>query len=491
MPALALAAVASTLIVNAMVLDGTGSPARRGAVRIEAAGIVAVGALEPAPGEAVVDAGGLVLAPGFIDTHSHGDGELFGHLDALAAVNQGVTTIVVGQDGDGPHPLADFFARLGREPAAINVAAYAGHGTLRSLVMGEDFKRAATRGEIRRMRALLEDDMKAGALGLSTGLEYDPGIYSDPKEVVTLARTAAASGGRYISHVRSEDRHFWDAIEEIIDIGRKARLPVQVSHTKLAMTSLWGQAPRLLARLDQARADGIDITGDIYPYLYWHSTLTVLFPERNFEDLEQARLVVREIVPPDGLLLTQFDARPEWKGKTLEAIAAERNAGAAETLIELLRLSQARRRETGDAGESILGTSMNEADLEKLMAWPQMNFCTDGSLDGEHPRGYGSFTRVLGRYVRERKVMPLEEAVRKMTSLAAAHMGFHDRGLLRPGLAADLVLFDPATVIDRATNDDPHAISAGIRTVWVGGQAVYDGGHATGARPGRVIRRAE
>jgi N-acyl-D-amino-acid deacylase len=331
--------------------------------------------------------------------------------------------------------------------------------------------------------------MAAGALGLSTGLEYDPGIYSDPKEVVALAKVAAAHGGRYISHVRSEDRYFWSAIDEIVDIGRKARLPVQVSHIKLAMTSLWGKAPELLSRLDAARRAGIDVTADIYPYVAWHSDLTVLFPKRDFEDLDEARLVVKEIVPPDGLLLTQFDPHPEWVGRTLAQIAAERNAAPAETLLELIHMSQARRKETGDAGDAIIGTSMTEPDIEKLMAWPHTNICTDGSLDGEHPRGYGSFTRVLGRYVRERKVMPLEEAVHKMSALAAAHMGLVDRGSVREGMAADLVLFDPAAVTDRATMSEPHAISDGVRSVWVNGAVVYADGRATDRRPGVALKR--
>ena len=230
---------ASVLIVNAVVVDGTGAPRRPAAVRLNGDRIAQVGALSLAPGETVVDAKGLVLAPGFIDTHSHGDRGLFEHADALAAVSQGISTIVVGQDGGSPWPLADFFARLDREPAAINVASYAGHGRIRGKVMGEDFRRAARPEEVARMRELLAREMKAGALGLSSGLEYDPGIFSARSEVLDLARVAAAAGGRYISHIRSEDRYFWDAIDEIVTIGREAKLPVQVSHIKLAMHSLW------------------------------------------------------------------------------------------------------------------------------------------------------------------------------------------------------------------------------------------------------------
>jgi len=478
-----------TLITHARVIDGSGAPSRAAAVRIEAGRIVAIGDLAPLPGETVVDAAGLVLAPGFIDTHSHADDDLFEHPDAVAATSQGITTIVGGQDGGSFHPLADFFARLGKEPAAVNVASYAGHGTIRALVMGDDFRRAAGKREVRRMERRLGDDMRAGALGLSTGLEYDPGIYSARPEVLALARVSAEHGGRYISHVRSEDRYFWDAIDEIIAIGREARLPVQVSHMKLAMRSWWGQADRLLGLLDRARAEGIDITADVYPYLYWHSTLTVLFPKRDFNDLAEARLVVNEIVPPEGLLLTEYDPEPAWAGKTLAEIATLRGEEPAVTLMELLRRAEARRQQTGDAGESIIGTSMTEADLERLLAWPHTNICTDGALDGSHPRGYGTYPRILGRYVRDRGVLTLEEAVHRMTGLAAAHMGFGDRGLVRAGMAADLVLFDPATIIDRATTAEPHALADGVRLVWVGGQVVFANGHATAARPGRVLRR--
>ncbi len=482
-------AASSTLIRNVRLLDGTGAAARAADVRLAGGRITAVGTLTPAAGETTVDGGGLVLAPGFIDTHSHADGELFEHLDALAAVSQGITTVVVGQDGDAPWPLADFFVRLGKEPPAINVASYAGHGTLRAQVMGDDFRRAATSAEIKKMKKLLDGEMKAGALGLASGLEYDPGIYSTRDEMIALAKVAAKRGGRYIIHIRSEDRYFWDAIEEIIAIGREAKLPVQVSHLKLAMTSLWGQTDRLLGRLDAARAEGIAITADLYPYLYWHSTLTVLFPKRDFEDLAEARLVVEQIVPPDGLLLTQYDPEPAWAGRTLASIAAERHEEPAVTLIELLRRTEARRKEKGDAGEAIIGTSMTEEDFAKLLAWRESNICTDGSLDGSHPRGFGTYPRILGRYVREKKVLTLEEAVHRMTGLAAAHMGFTDRGLIKAGQAADLVLFDPATVIDRATIEQPHALSEGIAKVWVAGELVYAGGETTGRRPGVAIRR--
>jgi N-acyl-D-amino-acid deacylase len=483
-------AAPATVIVNATVFDGTGSPGRRTNVRIVSDRIVDVGGAGPKPREAVVDGRGLALAPGFIDTHSHGSDQIFDLPDATAATSQGITTIVVGQDGDSPYPLRRFFKRLERRPAAINVAAYVGHGTLRDKVMGDDFKRHATPDEIEEMRRLLEKEMAAGALGLSTGLEYDPGIYSAPEEVLDLAKTVASLHGRYISHIRSEDRNFWKAIDEIIEIGRQAKLPVQISHTKLAMRSLWGQADRLMARLDRARASGVDITADMYPYLYWESTLTVLFPERDFENRDTAAFVLKEISRPEGLLLTEFGPEPSYAGRTVAEIARMRRSDPVTTLIDLIRMSEKMRRETGKSVESVIGTSMQEPDVERLLTWRWMNFCTDGYLEGPHPRGFGSYPRILGHYVRERKVLKLADVVRKASGLAASHMGFKDRGFIRVGMRADLVLFDPRTVKDRATPAEPHAVSVGIRRVWVNGVLVLRDGVSTGERPGRVLRRA-
>jgi N-acyl-D-amino-acid deacylase len=356
--------------------------------------------------------------------------------------------------------------------------------------MGEDFRRVARPDELARMRVLLERELKAGALGLSTGLEYDPGIFSARSEVVDLAKVAAAAGGRYISHIRSEDRDFWDAIDEIVAIGREAKLPVQISHVKLAMLGLWGQADRLLRILDEARAAGVDVTADVYPYLYWQSTLTVLFPKRDFANRQTAELILREIATPDGLLLGRFEPDPSYAGKTVAEIARLRGTDAPATLMDLIREAQAYEKKTGrDDVESVIGTSMSEADLETLLAWPFTNVCTDGELDGRHPRGFGTYPRVLGRYVRERRVVSLEEAVRKMTSLAAHNVGLVDRGIIRPGAFADLVLFDPATVIDRATTREPQALSTGIQRVWVNGAVVFEAGVPGGTRPGRVLRR--
>jgi N-acyl-D-amino-acid deacylase len=475
------------LITGATVIDGTGEPGRRASVRLAAGLIAAVGALSPEPGERVVDGTGLVLAPGFIDTHSHADGDIFEHPDALAAVSQGITTVIGGQDGGSSYPLEKYLSRLRRHPAAINVGMYGGHGTYRERVMGKDFRRPATGAELARMETMLAEDMRAGAFGLATGLEYDPGIYSAPGEVVALAKVAAAYGGRYISHIRSEDRDFWKAIDEIIDIGRQARLPVQVSHMKLAMRSLWGHSDDLLRRLDEARASGVDITADVYPYTYWHSTLTVLFPQRDFANRDTAAFVLKEVAAPDGLLMGRFDPDPKYVGMTLAQIATQRGTDPVTTLIDMIRESEAMRSRRHPDTESVIGTSMDENDVRRLVAWEHSNVCTDGELDGRHPRGFGSYPRILGRYVRDDKVLTLEGAIHRMTGLAAAHMGLADRGLVKPGMKADLVLFDPATVIDHATLEQPQALSAGIVRVWVNGTPVWSDGSATGSRPGQVI----
>jgi N-acyl-D-amino-acid deacylase len=471
------------LITNVQLLDGTGAPARSASLRVAGDTIAAVGDLTRARSDSIVDGAGLTLAPGFVDTHSHADRGLADHPDALAAVSQGITTVVGGQDGGSPYPLAAFLDSLERHPAAVNLALYAGHATIRAQVLGDGYRRAASEQEVDSMKQLLRRELAAGALGLSTGLEYAVGHAATPAEVLALAQVAADSGGRYISHIRSEDRGFWAAIGELLNIGKVTGMPVQLSHAKLAMRRLWGQADSLIRLLDSARAEGVKVTLDVYPYLYWQSTLRVLFPEGNYADLREARFVLDQVAPAEGLLLGRFDADTSYVGKTVAQIAALRRRDAAVTLVALLRESEGQE-------ESVIGTSMIEADLERLLAWPWANICTDGELAGRHPRGYGSFPRVLGRYVRERRVVPLEEMIRKMTSLAAHNTGLTRRGELRPGWYADLVLFDPGTVSDRATTSAPQALSTGIARTWVNGVEVYRAGASTGARPGQALRRS-
>ena len=479
----------ATIIRNVVIYDGTGSPPRNGAVRIVGDRIAQVDAqITAQANDIVVDGGGFALAPGFIDTHSHADRALRRGSDALGALSQGITTVIVGQDGGSPFPLSDFFATL-QTGVPVNIASYVGHGTIRGRVMDEDYKRAASAQEIARMRQLLQLELDAGALGLSTGLEYDPGIYSTRAEVLELARATAAAGGRYISHIRSEDRAFWDAVDEIIAIGRETRMPVQISHIKLAMKPLLGRADSLVRMLDAARANGVDVTADIYPYRYWQSGLSVLFPERNFNDRAAAEFALDMVSPPNEITFTNYGPNPSYNGKTLSEIAHQRGEPPAVTMMAMLNEVEAARAAGKPSGQTIIAASMIEPDIERLMAWPHSNFCTDGELDGRHPRGFGSFPRVLGHYVRTRGVVTLPEAIRKATSLAAQHMGMRDRGVITPGAFADLVLFDASSVIDRATPDQPHAVAAGISKVWVNGVVAYDGGRVTGTRAGRVITR--
>lgn len=481
--------LSSVLIQNVQIIDGTGEAGYSGDLRISGDTIAEIGELDALSGEAVYDGNGLALAPGFIDTHSHAGGDLLEQPTAVPAVSQGITTVIVGQDGGSPLPLGDFFARFEANPVAVNIASYVGHNTLRSAVMGDDYRREATEQEVAAMVELLRRELASGALGLSSGLEYEPGIYSDPREVLTLAQATADVGGRYISHVRSEDRWFEQALDEIINIGRVTGMPVQVSHIKLAMKRLWGEAPRILAKLDAARADGVQISADIYPYEYWQSNLMVLLPERDYTDLGAIREALDQIAPPDGIWMTQFAPEPALVGMSLTEIAAERGVDPATAFMQLARASEEMEDKTGYGADAIIGTSMQKKDIQRLLLWPETNICTDGTLIDLHPRARGAFTRVLGRYVREQNLLSLEEAIHKMTGLAAKHMGLENRGTIYVGAKADLVLFNPDTVIDRATPEAPEKLSQGIEAVWVAGKQVFNNGQPTGERPGSVIRR--
>jgi len=470
------------LIRNARLVDGTGGPSRTGDLRVRDGRIAAIGALSPEAGETVVDAQGFVLAPGFIDTHSHHDRSLQAAREGLALLSQGVTTIVIGQDGGGTN-VRGLFDRLTREPASVNVATFAGHGPLREAVMGSDTKRKATPAEVAKMQALLKAELDAGALGLSTGLEYDPGIYSDPSEVLALAKTAADAGSRYVSHIRSEDRDFWQALDEVVTIGRTNRMPVQVSHIKLGMLDLWGQADKAIAVLDRARASGVDITADLYPYTYWQANLGVFFPKRNFADRAEATFVLEHVTRPDGIIINNMRAHPDYSGKTLAEIAALRKVAPVDALLALLA-------EPGGPDASIVARGMDDRDVSALMKWSFTNICSDGMSTGLHPRGFGSFPKVLGRYVRDERVFPLEEGVRRMTSLAAANVGIAGRGTLAVGQAADLTLFDPATVRDHADFGKAQAQATGIDRVWVNGELVFAQGAPLRVYSGVGLRRA-
>ena len=479
------------LIQNALVIDGSGAAGFHGDVRFDRGGIIAIGALEVLATDSVLNANGMVLAPGFIDTHSHHDRGLENSPLAIAAISQGITTIVVGNDGQSNFPLADFKLKLESNPSSVNVASYTGHGSLRFKVMGADYQREASPEEITQMQTLLAKDLESGSLGLSTGLEYDPGIYSNTDEIIALARTAAAGGGRYISHMRSEDRAFHAAVEELILIGKEAELPVQITHMKLAALNLWGQASEVLRRLDAARAEGIDITADVYPYTYWQSTLTVLLPDRDFYDLDAARFALEKLAPADGLTLADYAPDPNLVGLTVAQIAAARGKSNEETFLQLIRdayegFTTEELVAMDEPRESVIGVSMSEQDVTTLIAWKHSNVCSDGATEG-HPRGHGAFPRAIRKYVREQGVITLEEMIRKMTSLSAEHLGIEGRGLIKPGYSADLVLFDPETIADNATIIEQNLLSDGVVGVWVNGEFVWDHKHATGAKSGVFI----
>jgi len=478
------------IIRNGIVYDGSGAPGIRADIGIRNDTIAFIGDLSGASATEETDAAGQALAPGFIDTHSHHAGNPFSHRDFTAVLSQGITSIIIGQDGGSNFPLASFYQQLTDTPVAVNIGSYSGHNTIRDSILGKDFKRAASAAETEKMKTLLLQDMEAGALGLSTGLEYDPGIYSAREEVLALTKIIAPYNGRYISHIRSEDRYFWNAIDEIINVGKTTGVPVQVSHIKLAMHNLWGKADSLLAIMDQARKEGVQITSDIYPYAFWHSTIRVLFPDRNFSNEKEADMILRDITLPEDIILAAYEINPAYEGKTLAAIAALENKTPARMLVELIaRIEAWEKSHNDECRESIMATSMAETDITRLMQWPYANICSDGSSSGRHPRGHGAFPRVLAKYTREEKALTLAQAIYKMTGLAATNLAIEKRGFLRTGYFADIVLFNPDKVKDLATVEEPHALSEGILQVWVNGQSVYLTKKHSGLFPGQLIKR--
>ena len=470
----------SFVIVNANVVDGTGAPSRRAAVRVVDGRIAEVGDIRPPGGDRVVDARGLVLAPGFIDTHNHSTDGLLTEPLAASQISQGITTLVVGQDGSSPWPIADYLGRLRREPASVNVLTAVGHATVRQRVMGDDFKRVARPEELARMEALVEQGMREGAVALSSGLEYEVGSYAATGEVVALARVAGRLGGFYISHIRDEADKAFDSMREVVTIAEEAKVPVQNTHIKLGTVGVWGQAAEALGLFEAARARGLDVTADAYPYNAWSSTITVLIPSKRYDDPVDVARGLADVGGAANVLITRHTAHPDYEFKTLDAVAKARGVTPVAQFIQIVK----------DGGASVVCTSMMDEDIRAFYRWPWTMVSSDGGIGYRHPRGAGSFPRVLGRFVRERQWLTIEDAVRKMTSLPAARLKLTDRGVVKPGAWADLVLFDPATVIDNSTFNDPFKLSTGIRNVWVNGTLVWDEPRTTGARPGQVITLA-
>ena len=469
------------LIKGGTVVDGTGGPSRAADLRIAGDSIVEIGpGLTAKPGERVIDATGRVVSPGFIDMHSHAAGSIDEHPDAASQIRQGVTTSLVGQDGGGDLPVFDFLQHINSLHPAINLMTSVGHGTVRSLVMGGDFKRAATPAEIETMKALVERGMKDGAVGLSSGLEYDPGFYATVDELAALASVIKPYGGFYSSHVRDEENDVMAAWSEAIEIGRRAGVAVEISHMKLASTPVWGKSTDALALVADARKRGQDVTGDWYPYQYWQSSMYVLIPDRNFDNVAEWQKGLDEIGGPQNVLVTNYRPDPTWNGHTVAELAAAQHLDAAALIVQMVK--------TAGPEIGIIGTAMQESDMVAIFKDPAVIICSDGNLSGRHPRGYGAFPRVLARYVREQHAVSLEEGVAKMTGRSAARLRLADRGVLAAGKKADVVVFDAATIADRGTPQDPSQPPVGIDYVLVNGEVALDLAGLTTARPGRALK---
>lgn len=467
----------ATIIVGAELADGSGAALRRANVRFAGDRIVAVGDLKAQSGDTVVDGRGLVVAPGFIDLHNHSSQGLAADPAASSQIAQGITTVVVGPDGDSPWPIGDYLAERRKAPAAVNVATFVGHATVRRQVMKDDYKRAARPEEIARMALLVDQGMREGAAGLSSGLEYEVGGYAQTSELVELAKVVARYGGVYMSHIRDEADKSFEAIREAIAIGEGARVAVEISHIKLGTVGVWRKAAEAIALIEAARARGVDVTADAYPYNAWQSTITVLVPDKRYDNPPSVEKALADVGGAKNVLVVRHAAHPEYEFRTLDAIAADQKRSPVEQFIQIVK----------DGGASVVCTSMVDEDIRAFYQRPWVMVASDGGLANRHPRGAGTFPRVLGRYVREQRWLTLPEAIRKMTSAPAARLRLEGRGRIEPGAVADVVLFDAETIVDRSTFTEPGLLPAGVRQVWVGGELAWVHDRAVTARPGKVL----
>jgi dihydroorotase/N-acyl-D-amino-acid deacylase len=507
-PAAALQPV-DLLLVGGTVVDGTGTPGRRADVAIAGNRIVAVGEnLSRHGARRVLDVSGQVVAPGFIDLHAHLEPLL--QLSLMeSAMRQGVTLALGGPDGGSPLPLGPYLDSVRAVKPGINVAYLVGHNDVRRAVMNMD-ARAPSAAELMRMKRLVAEAMGHGAFGLSTGLLYLPGTYSNVEEVIALAQVASDSGGIYTSHLRKEGIGLLDGVSEALEIGRRARIPVVLTHHKAVGQQMWGQSTVTLAMVDSARRAGTDVMIDQYPYTATHTGIGVLVPSwamaggtgefrkrlavPALRDSIKADIVFNILNDRGGgdLARVQFSRVP-WdrtlEGQTLEDWAARRNLAptpehGAELVLEAML----------NGGGNAIYHVLDEGDVRRIMTHPFTMIASDGRLsqpgDGHpHPRAYGTFPRVLGRYVREQKLLSLEQAVHKMTQMPAQRLGLSDRGVLRAGAMADVVVFDAGTVVDQSTFTAPHQYPKGIGTVIVNGVVAVENGTPTGARAGTVVTR--
>lgn len=495
------------LLRHARVYDGTGSGWYRADVGIRGDTIAAVGHLAGSDAAAVIDVAGLALSPGYIDTHSHARGGIFDHPEAENCIRQGVTTIIEGPDGGSPIPLRPFLEKLAAARPGINFGSLAGHGSIRGAVIGS-INRSATDDELRKMKELVRQAMLDGALGLSSGLFYVPGNYAPAGEVVELAKVAGEMGGIYTSHMRDEAAQILDSVRETIRVGEEGGLPSQITHHKIIGKPNWGRSVETLALVEAARRRGVDVTIDQYPYTASSTGLSALLPqwsqaggnkalqERLAASDTRARIktVIAGKIRDDrgggdakNIQLASCSFDKTLAGKTLAEVTRARGLeatpeNAAETAIGLLQRGSC----------STVFHAIDEGDVERILRSPFTMVASDGGIPsfGEgvpHPRNYGAFARVLGRYVRERKAITLEEAVFKMSGYPAARFRLMDRGLIRPGMKADIAVFDPALVRDKAEFGQPHQYAEGFVHVLVNGQFALRDGKMTGNRAGRVL----
>jgi N-acyl-D-amino-acid deacylase len=475
----------SLAIVDATLLDGSGSrPQSNSVVLIKGDKIIAVGnraRVKIPTGSRIINARGLVLAPGFIDPHNHSDRGLSNDPSAATQVSQGITTVAIGQDGGSPFPVGAYLKTLDQSPVALNVLTFVGHATVRSEVMGEDTNRHSSVSELVRMKEAVRQAMIDGAFGLSSGLEYETGKPATTDEVVELARVAGGFGGIYISHIRDEADKTFEALAEAIRIGKEGRLPVQISHIKLGSVSVWGRAAEATELIRKARARGQDVTADCYPYEAWSSTIRVLIPSGRHEDPVDVARGLADVGGPGNITVTSCRAHPDYEFKTLAEISKNEGITPVAAYMKIVK----------DGGASIVCHSMKDEDIKKFYQQPWVMVSSDGGIGSRHPRGAGSYPRVLGKFVRESNWITLTEAIRKMTSLPASRFKLKDRGLIRPGFQADMVLFDAKRVIDRSTFQEPQLISEGIERVFVNGVEVWVEGKVTGKRPGKALRRGK
>ena len=465
------------------VIDGSGrAPLRNSAVVLKGDSIVAVGRrgkVRIPAGAQVIDGRGMIVSPGFIDAHNHSDRGFTTDPTAASQVSQGITTVVIGQDGGSPFPVGEYLADLDKNPIALNVLTFVGHATLRSRVMGADTNRLATPAEVEQMKQLVEQAMRDGAVGLSSGLEYETGKPASTEEIIALAQAASAFGGIYISHIRDEADRIFEALNEAIQIGREARLPVQISHIKLGSVAVWGRAQEAVALINKARAQGLDITADCYPYDAWSSTIRVLIPSGRHDDPAEVAQGLAAVGGPANITIVSCRAHPDYEFKDMEEISKRERITPVELYMKIVR----------DGGAGVVCHSIKDSDINIFYRQPWVMVSSDGGIGSRHPRGAGTYPRVLGRYVREYRWLTLPDAVSKMTSLPAQRFKLKDRGVIRVGFKADLVVFDPKAIIDRATFQEPQLTSEGMRHVFVNGIEVWSNGKVTGSRPGRALRR--